>query len=115
MKRCIVLGDGRRVPLGAYVAAWKIVKAAPPGQRFNRSLEERYSASAAEILGQYRKGLHDRINKHLPGYRVGRKWSEDYQCDLWQAQSRLSIPRLVIDWLPADLKGRFHHRLREAA
>jgi hypothetical protein len=111
VKRNIVLGDGRRVPLGVYVAAWKIVKAAEPGQMFNRSLLERWPASAAEILGHYRDGLHDRINKHLPGYGVGRKWSSHYQGELVKARAQLQrSPHSRINWFPAELRSRLAQR-----
>ena len=111
MKRVVTLGFGQKVPLGVYVAGWRKALANPEA-RFPHSLEERWPATGAEIVAQFRKGMVDRINKHDPAFGVGRKWAEDWQRAMIQTAHRLNTPRLVIEWLPAELKGRFAHRLR---
>lgn len=62
MKRVFVLDEGtRRITLGQVVA---IVRAAlqDPDARFDRSFCGWWPASGHEILRQFRRGLHDRIN-----------------------------------------------------
>lgn len=71
----------------------------------------RDSMTALEWRKWFRDCLHKKINRDTP--RNGRKLSADYQRDMWQAQWRINTPRLIIDWLPPELKTRFRHRLRE--
>ena len=52
------------VTLGSYVAAWKAVKASPPGTEFKSSLCGWWPAKREEILAQFSAGVHDRINQH---------------------------------------------------
>jgi len=50
-------------------------------------------------------------------YSKMRKLSSDWQRAVTQAAYALNSPRLVIHWLPVELRKRFAHRLfdREAA
>jgi hypothetical protein len=43
----------------------------------------------------------------------GRKEDPDWQRAMRQSADRINHPRLIINWLPPELKGRFAHRLRE--
>ena len=52
---------GKKVPLGAYVAAIKTAKANPT-QTFKTGLTCWWSCTGAEILGQFTAGMMDRIN-----------------------------------------------------
>ncbi len=52
---------GKKVPLGAYVAAIKTAKANPT-QTFKTGLTCWWSCTGAEILGQFTEGMMDRIN-----------------------------------------------------
>ena len=54
--------------------------------------------------------LHAKINRGAN--MTGRKYGLDYQTEMRRAQRQLNHPRLIIDWLPADLKTRFEYRLR---
>lgn len=114
--RVVVLADGRRVGLGAYVAAWRHVRKAPPGSMI-RGAPGSHRAdwdSAAVALRQFRTGMHDRINRHLPGYGHGRKWSSDWQRAAIQTAGLVNIPRVRVHWIPRDLAGRLAHRLARA-
>ena len=51
----------KRVPLGAYVAAIKIAKA-HPNTTFKTGLDTWWPTSGAEIVEQFRAGMHHRIN-----------------------------------------------------
>ena len=114
VKRYVTCGDGKKVPLGVYVSAWRVVRDAKPDLMFNRSLCERWPASAGEILAQYRAGMVDRINRHMPPwYGKGRKWGDSWQTETRRAARQLNTPRLAIHWLPIWLKDRFSHRLGE--
>lgn len=111
VSRYVTLGNGRKVSLAGYVRAWRICLAAAPSTPVRECPDGSYG-NAAEALQQFRAGLHDRINRHDLAYGRGRKWSSDWQRHTLQAAGFLNIPRLTIDWLPADLKARFAHRLR---
>ena len=51
----------KRVPIAAYVAAIKIAKA-NPGREFKTGLDCWWSCTGAEIVEQFRAGMHHRIN-----------------------------------------------------
>jgi len=55
---------GKKIPLGAYVAAIKTAKANPT-QSFKTGLTCWWSCSGAEILGQFTDGMMDRINQGI--------------------------------------------------
>jgi len=59
-----------------------------------------------------RKCLDSKINRHEKQCR-GRKNSHDYYFELLRAAREINQPRLIINWLPKDLKKRFAYRLRE--
>lgn len=101
------------VTVGEYARAIKAVLAAPPKTEYKQSLCGWWPATREEIIRQFYEGMHDRINKHDPQYRKGRKWDQDWQRQIGHAARALNHPRLVIDWLPADLQKRFSYRLRE--
>jgi hypothetical protein len=56
--------------------------------------------------------MHDRINRHIPGFGIGRKWDQDWQRQTCHAANLLNMPRVIIDWLPPEYRTRFAHRLR---
>lgn len=109
--RYIVLGCSRRIGLGAYVKAWKQCLALSAETWIGRGVDG-YGQNAGEALRDLRRGMHDRINRHLPDYGKGRKWDSDWQRHMTQAAHAVNHPRLIIDWLPAELMTRFAHRLR---
>jgi len=111
--RYVTLGDGRTIGLGRYVAAWKACLDLPGNTRIGRGVNG-WGQTASEALADLRAGMHDRINRHLPGYGRGRKWDDDWQLAMSHARHQLNTPRLAIHWLPADLRERFADRLCEA-
>jgi hypothetical protein len=112
MARYVTLGDGRRISLGHYVRAWRTTLAAPATQRFAGSpCDPLTQCSRDDVLRDYRDGLHDRINRHIPGYGKGRKWSPDWQRAALQAGHAVNTPRLIVRWVPRDLYARLAHRL----
>lgn len=114
-QRAIVLGDGRKMPLGSYVAAWKATLAADPAQRFKGSPCDpsgwRGSYSRAELLGEFRRGLDDRINRRIPSYGRGRKWSSDWQASARRLSRDVNTPRLVVRLHGNPMAREFAHRL----
>ena len=102
MSKCIVLADGRRVGIPRYVAAWKACKTLPAQTLIGPGVSG-WGDTAAEALQQLRAGLDDRINRNIPGYGAGRKWSSDWQRQMMQAANQVNTPRLLIRWLPVDL------------
>jgi hypothetical protein len=61
IRRCIVLGDGQRVSVSAYVRAVKLAKANPT-RWFDRTLCGPFGGDGALIVRQFRQGMHERIN-----------------------------------------------------
>lgn len=98
--------------LGAYVRAWKRVLAAPAGAVFPSSLCFLSPTSREEILLEFSFGVDDRIDRHIPGFGVGRKTRPDWQREMIHASRQVNTPGLILDWLPADLLPRFADRLR---
>jgi hypothetical protein len=107
----ITLGSGIKIDVRDYAKMWRRVLAAPPGSTFTQSLCNWWPSSRDELLEQFRDGMHDRINRHIPGYNVGRKWDADWQNDTWRA-SREVNSRRILDYLPPWLCDRFAQRLR---
>lgn len=102
MKRYVTLGCGRPIGLGRYVAAWKACRDLPENTPIGRGVDG-WGQNAGEALRDLRFGLHDRINRQIPGYGVGRKWSSDWYFATWTASRALNNPRLIVRWLPADM------------
>ena len=61
----------KRVPLGAYVVAIKIAKA-HPDREFKTGLDTWWPTSGAEIVEQFRAGMHRRINQAIPAISRGK-------------------------------------------
>src|SRR5260370_19373466 len=117
MKRVVYLPEGRQVSLAGYVRAWKRTLAAPPKTLFEKGFNW-YPESREEILREFRRGLHDRINRRIDSFPgtlrpaelpQGRKWTNQWQTETYRAAQQLNRPRLIIDWLPPSLNPRFPH------
>ncbi len=109
--RTVRLGSGRVVSLGTYVAAWKRALSAPAHATFRETPCSWAGGDRDQVLREFRAGLHDRINRHLPRYGKGRKWDPQWQIETYRAARDLNTPRLALHWLPAWLKARFAHRI----
>jgi len=70
-----------------------------------------FAQPASEILTALRDGMHDRINRHIPKYGEGRKWDHDWQRAAMQCANFVNTPRLIVRWVPQDLKARLAHRI----
>jgi len=64
MQRTITLPNDRTVTLGTYVKAWRQLKRLPPQETVHGF--SWYLQTAGQILREMRRGVHDRINRHLP-------------------------------------------------
>lgn len=121
MKRVVYLPQGRQVTLGDYVRAWKLAITAPEGAVFTKAFNW-YPETKCDVLREFRRGLHDRINRRIQGfpgtlrphaYPDTRKHDYQWQIETQRAAIQLNQPRVIIHWLPPWLKTRFAHRLRE--
>lgn len=112
MKRTIRLPNGQSVTLATYCQAWKAIARKPEGYY---SGFDYFPTRGTEILEKIQFGVHDRINRHLPHYGRGRKWDDDWQRAAIQTARSVNTPRLLIHWLPVDLRSRLSHRLADAA
>ncbi len=110
-KRYITLPNGNRCGLPIYVKAWRTLKAARPDEQIKGW--GHFATDAKSILRDIRCGVHDRINKHIPNYGNGRKWESQWQKDVRQTAGDVNTPRLIVRWVPRDLKNRLDHRLHE--
>lgn len=71
MKRVVHLpAINKRIPLGAYVAAVKFAKAHPE-KEFKQGLDCWWECTGAEIVEQFREGMHRRINEDIPAILRG--------------------------------------------
>lgn len=107
--KTIKLPNGVSVSIASYVAVWKAIKLAPSDLSVNGF--EFFPLPAEQVLREFGKGVSDRINRHIPAYGKGRKWSWIWQTETRRAADQLNHPRLIIHWLPSHLKPRFAHRL----
>jgi hypothetical protein len=80
VRRVIVLPNGKRCSLPTYCQSWRTLKTLDPEASVKGW--EWYPCKARDVLHELREGLHDRINRHIPGFGRGRKWSTDYQTTL---------------------------------
>ena len=112
MQRLKTKPNGGQVTLAEYVRSWRILKTLDPDlvvPNWNW-----HGNSAGDVLRDIQAGVDNRVNRHdRTRPATWRKLDPDYQRELRQTAHRLNTPRLVIDWLPADLKSRFSYRLRE--
>ena len=110
MPHMIRLGNGHRVTVGAYVAA---IRKVDPTKTYDHGLCGWGPMTGACVLGEFREGVHDRINRHNPAYGRGRKWSLEWQLDTCRAARMLNTPRLRVyaHDLPGWLRARVADRL----
>lgn len=66
---------GKRATLRQYVSAWKVAKA-NPDRLYARGLTTDCACTGAEIVQQFRDGMHDRINQAVPYITRGKPASE---------------------------------------
>jgi hypothetical protein len=107
----VTLYQGRRVSMESYLRAWKQVKLDDPGKMYPSGPGSWAPMTAAKILAEMRRGIHDRINRHLPGYGQGRKWSQDWFWSAKRCADQVNTPRLIVRWVPPDLRMRLEHRI----
>lgn len=105
----IRLPTGRSVAATEFARSWRTLKTLAPDALVRGW--DHFPAPAARILAEIRTGLHDRINRHLPGYGEGRHWSPQWQAETARAAHEVNQPRRVVRWLPAHLRARLAHRL----
>lgn len=115
MKRVIRLPNGKQVGIGAYARAWKKLAAGKYADDDVFRDWDYFPVTADVVLLKMRDGMHDRINRHLPAYGRGRKWSSDWQREVEHTARLVNTPRLVVRWVPRDLRARLSHRIERNA
>lgn len=105
------LPKGSLVSLGRYVAAWRALRSLPPDAHVRGW--DHFPTPAGDVLRKMRAGLHDRINVHLPWWGKGRKWENTWQWDAHRCAREVNTSRLVVRWVPKDLRKRLAHRITE--
>ena len=116
MNRTITLGTGQVVPMRAYVDGIRAVLQADPSAQYACSLEHWAPSTAAEIVAQWRKSVHDRVNN-----RGGLVVPRDRQADhLMRRLARMIEGRCVIrrhdlNGIPQKVAQRLAHLVECAA
>jgi hypothetical protein len=98
------LPNGKSCSVAKYAAAWATLKTLAPTALCPGF--EHFPEPASRILAAMRSGMHDRINRHIPGFGKGRKWSSDWYWPMYRAARDLNAPRLIVRWVPAELMRR---------
>lgn len=108
-KQYITLPNGKPCGLDVYVRAWRTLKTLPADAKVKGF--GHFAEDASYILRELRYAVHDRINRHIRSYGRGRKWDQNWQRDAIQTAHAVNTPRLVVRWVPPDLRGRLAHRI----
>ncbi|SON54264.1 hypothetical protein HDIA_0723 [Hartmannibacter diazotrophicus] len=101
----------RRVSVGAYV---KGVKSAitNPDQVFRHGLETWWPVTGAHIREEFRRGMVDRINRHLPEHGKGRKRTPEWQLQAWRIADKVNNRIVAYERdCPRELRARLANRL----
>jgi hypothetical protein len=112
----ITLPNGKQCTLPKYVQAWKTLATVPEKELITGFFSFPHTAGA--VRRELRRGLHDRINRHLAGYGQGRKWDPQYQTEAMRIALEVNTPRRAVHakscrhW-PRELRARLAHRISE--
>ena len=111
MQRYITLPNGKACGLSQYVKAFHTLKQAKPESLWPGW--DYFPTTAASILAAMQYGIHDRINRHIPAFGVGRKWSPDYFRAANHCARRVNTPRLVVreGMVPFEFRARLADRI----
>jgi hypothetical protein len=77
---CIVLPNGKRCTVAAYVSAWKALKTKDPMQPVRGFYH--FPERAGDVLDAIRRGVHDRINRHDRSNAGARRRDPAYELGL---------------------------------
>lgn len=102
----VTLPNGRKVSVGEYVRSWKTLKTLDPKTKVSGFSDG--GDAAAVILYRLQYGIHDRINKHVPGYNVGRNWTPEIYYENVRL-SRETRGRNSVRNIPARFRERLSH------
>lgn len=118
----ITLGSGHRMRVSDYVNVWRYVKEAAdagrPVQRcdLTHPFDHRNEQPTTIALGQFRDGMHDRINRRGDYAPKGRKTGYEWETAAMRvAQFVNGDPRRAYHpnewrWIPRELRRAFHGR-----
>ena len=71
-----IAGVNKWVPISAYVRQIKICKTNPDAE-FKHGLTSWWPCTGAEIMRQFRRGMHERINEGIPYNQRGQEMVSD--------------------------------------
>jgi hypothetical protein len=115
--RTVKLGDGKRVPLAVYVQWWRTARTlhplAPVDIDLCHPFTYRSESTARMLVGQFRKGMQDRMSVRAPDPRDQyRKCGSIPQIEMMRLAQKLR-DRIVIrpGDVPKDLRKRLAHRI----
>ena len=108
-QQVIRLPNGKLVSVACYVASWRTLKGLAPHVDVRGF--DHFPEPAGRVLSSLRAGMHDRINRHVPGYGVGRKWSGDWFWSVYRTARDLNGTRVRLSWVPVEFKSRLAHRV----
>lgn len=113
MSQHIKIAGGRKVSLGSYVMAWRKAKALKKEGKGNMEIAAtpccEYGGTVDGMLRQISQGVHARINRHIAGYGIGRKWKDDWQWGIERFRRAVeSRQALRLRDCPVDIQHRFN-------
>ena len=108
--RYVTLPNGKTCSIKTYRNAWETLKTLDPHMVIDDFGYE--GKTAAYILHRLREGMQDRINRHIPGHKTGRKKDPCYQAWLhkvsWAMKNRI-VTRFHD--IPHEYRDRLKHRI----
>lgn len=103
------LPNGRLVTIKSYVKAWKTLRSMDPNAMIPGW--DDFPTEAWRVLREMRRGMHDRINRHMLDHGKGRKWTDDWFFAAFRCARDVNTPRLIVRWVPAEFRSRLAGRL----
>jgi len=101
---------GKKITISAYIH-WIQLAKANRSSRFAKTLTSEFGGTGEEILREFRKGVHDRINRHLP-----ERGARDFESsEVWRFRMLLNSRSILRKSdIPSCLQrylSKFEHRL----
>lgn len=109
--KTIYMGNGTTVSLASYIEGWKKALALDQAVMVKAGPGAWWPQSVAQVLEKLRRGMHERINRHVAGYGKGRKWSHEWQAGARQLTDLVNYPHMIVR--PGSVPPEFRDRLKD--
>jgi hypothetical protein len=106
--------SGLSIDVRAFLRAWQTLRSIPDkdlrGMTLRNFTERGRGASYVTVKRWMSDQLHARINRHIPAYGCGRKWSDRWQSECTRAARCANNSSQPLARVPKDFAGRLAHR-----